>query len=240
VGAFFGELYLRSTRPFLDPRVTRREAEFIVDALQLLPHERALDLCCGHGRHLQALAELGHTAIGLELDAASLATVPKPLRSRLVRGDLYALPFREAFPALFSWYASLLISEDDARNRAAVAQAASALEPGGRMLLHGHNPLAQRRETRSHFSTELAGGEKLSEEIWYDAAKDVLHGHRILQSLDGRTLEGEFQVRCPTLEDHRAWCEELGLKLESAWGDVNAEPPSETAPDLIVLVRKPR
>ena len=238
MGTFFGDLYLRSTLPFLDPRVTRLEADFIGDALQLVAGERVLDLCCGHGRHLELLRLRGFRAVGLELDTASLAEMSPLGRTAAVQGDMRHLPFRAGFDALFAWYASLFLSENDAQNRAALQQAASVLRPGGRMLIHSHNPLSQRREPSSHFETRLPDGSSVVEDTRFDERTGMLTGHR-KRHVAGAIQEGDFQVRCPRLEDHHAWSEDLGLILESSWGDIQAAPISETAPDLIVLLRRP-
>jgi SAM-dependent methyltransferase len=242
VGSFFGALYLCSTRPFLDETTTHREADFIVEALKLRPDERVLDLCCGHGRHLVWLRKHSPNTWGLDLDETSLEIARESLRAdadrRLVRGNLYALPFHHAFDALYAWYASLFLSEDDAVNQEALTQAARALKPGGRMLIHSHNPERQAKEAETRLETTLPDGSHLLEVAWYDPVNGLLHGERRLEGPDG-TLEGHYQVRCPSLVDYRKWCRSSGLVLEQAWGDIAGRPPSAEAVDLIVRLRRP-
>lgn len=236
--AFFGELYLRSTRPFLAPEATAQECGFIASALDLAPGVRALDIGCGHGRHLEPLAARGLDVLGFDLDPESLVAISPELRARVVRADLFAPPFAGCFQAAFSWYATLFGSDDDARNLEALRAAVSVLAPGGRLLVHGHNPTVQAREPQSHFETTLADGARLVEETWYDLAANALHGHRILT--DGaRRLEGRYLVRCFTAADHARMASRLGLGIEATWGDAQGNPYAADSPDLIVRYARP-
>jgi SAM-dependent methyltransferase len=238
VGQFFGELYLRSTLPYLTAARTRQEAEFIRLALELGPEHRVLDVCSGHGRHVVALQQFGVRAIGLEKDAASLEETAVTVRDRCVRGDLYAMPFGPVFDAVYSWYASLFLSADDEVNLSALREAARVLKPGGGLLVHSHNPIREAREADSEFVSTLWDGARLTETTRYDLRQNVLRGHRVLTHGDQR-LEGDFLVRCPSLKDHQRWADALGMELENHWGDALASEYKPGSPDLIVCYRKP-
>lgn len=230
--SFFGEVYLRSTLPFLDAGETQVEALFIAETLRLNDSARALDIGCGHGRHLLALEVLGIRAFGLEHDALSLAEMAPGQRSRCVRGDLYRMPFEAAFDAAWAWYATLLISEDDAVNRRALASAASVLRPGGRLLVHGHNPESQALQPDTQFEGER-GGWHIAETTHFDAARGLLRGERVLRSAD-RTIRGGYTVRCPGRDELVEWGRAAGLSLFGCWGDPRGEALSSTSPDIIV------
>jgi len=234
--SFFGELYLRSTRPYLTASETRAEAEFIARELALTKTTRTLDVGCGHGRHLELLH--GRCAlVGFDSDPASLAQIPVPLHARVVRGDFYAPPFGATFDAAFAWYATLFISNSDERNVDALRAVAGVLKPGGKLLVHGHNPVSQRRAGESRFEAKLEDGGSLVEETWYDASRNLLHLHRRLA--DGaRVMEANFAVRCPTIEDHAAWAREAGLAVEATRGDAQGTPYGQGSPDLIVRYRR--
>ncbi|MCL7387670.1 MAG: hypothetical protein LZ159_03035 [Thaumarchaeota archaeon] len=47
----FDSIYLMTDGDVVnDPEITKEEVDIIIQALELKPHHRILDLCCGHGR----------------------------------------------------------------------------------------------------------------------------------------------------------------------------------------------
>jgi len=127
---FFGEEYLL----FDEHPDTSKEALFIARTLGLKPRMRALDLCCGYGRHAVPLAGRGVRVVGLDLSPVLLGEARKrqkaeeegmrheatggskkqknpisrlmPHASRLqfIRGDIRHLPFGPGFDAVISMY----------------------------------------------------------------------------------------------------------------------------------------
>ena len=73
--------YYRGYAPRMDPALTARQVEFIVQALELehgtRPDGRILDLCCGPGRHAVPLAQRGFSVTGLDLSAYHLRLARK-------------------------------------------------------------------------------------------------------------------------------------------------------------------
>lgn len=98
------------------------------------PGARALDAGCGTGFQTAILAELGYRPHGLDLSAASLAVAGARLpAARLVRGDLGALPYRDAtFDAVVCAGSTLDFVDEPGR---VVAEIARVMRPGARLLL---------------------------------------------------------------------------------------------------------
>jgi demethylmenaquinone methyltransferase/2-methoxy-6-polyprenyl-1,4-benzoquinol methylase len=71
----------------LDRRWRRRA----IQALELAPDARVLDLACGTGDLCRDLSDAGHAAVGVDFSAGMLEAAH--VRSPLVRGDAAALPF---------------------------------------------------------------------------------------------------------------------------------------------------
>jgi MPBQ/MSBQ methyltransferase len=96
--------------------------------------ERALDAGCGTGFQTAILAELGYRPHGLDLSAVSLAVARgRQPGSRLVRGDLGALPYGAAsFDAVVCAGSTLSFVEEPGR---AVAEIARVMRRGARLLL---------------------------------------------------------------------------------------------------------
>jgi len=234
-GGFFGELYLRSTLPFLSPEVTAREAGCLATLFATHPVPGPiLDLGCGHGRHAPLLARaLGRAVIGVELDPASLSQRAEPFPA--IRADFRVLPVRTgAAGGAYAWYSSLFAQESDAAHRALLAEVARALRPGALLVVHSapFERLASRPTAR--FETELPDGSRLEEESTFDARTGVDRGRRRLALSDGRVLTGTYTVRYYRLKELEDLLEVAGIHPVLALGGLDGEPPSPGATDLIV------
>jgi SAM-dependent methyltransferase len=244
---YYGELYLDSVADLLTPRLSAAEAAAIAALLRLSPGERVLDLACGHGRHARVLARdarvVGLDRSGPYLRRAAALRGPDPAPA-WVRGDVRALPFRPgAFDAAFSWYASLFMF-DDPGNEACLGQAAGALRPGGRLLVHHANPLRLAREPRAAARRELADGSVVEEECEFDAGRGVDRCARRLVRPGGDVLAGTAELRYYMPTEWGRLAERAGLRLVelTTTTDAGRTPrpqPGPESPDLIALMEKP-
>ena len=57
----FDQKYLDTYLTDLTPERTSQEVDFVVKTTKLTPHDKILDLACGHGRHSIELAKRGFT-----------------------------------------------------------------------------------------------------------------------------------------------------------------------------------
>jgi 2-polyprenyl-3-methyl-5-hydroxy-6-metoxy-1,4-benzoquinol methylase len=124
--------------------LTRREVDFLEQALSLRGIETVLDLACGGGRHSIELARRGISVVGLDAAAPVLAHARAQaselgLSVTFVQGDMRELAYAGRFDAVLVMNSSLGFF-DDATNRQVLAGAARALAPGGRLLLQCINP----------------------------------------------------------------------------------------------------
>ena len=235
--SWFGEEYL-DLYPHRDLASARREAAF---ALAHLPSSPAplLDLCCGTGRHSIPFSEAGAPPVGLDYSAPLLDLARRRDRhTLLVRGDMRALPFRDAaFRAVVNFFTSFGYFRSEAENVAVAAEIERVLRPGGAFLCDTFG--------RAHVLARLVPEERRD-----CGGKE----YRIRRSFDARTsrIEKEIEVRrggsCATFrESVRAYApDELaallqgaGLCVASVWGDFDESPVTSDSPRLIVLARKP-
>ncbi|HYB42450.1 MAG TPA: methyltransferase domain-containing protein [Candidatus Methylomirabilis sp.] len=95
---------------------------------------RALDAGCGTGFQTAILLTLGHRTCGIDLSARMLDIARRHYpAARLIRGDLEALPWREAtFDVVVSCGSTLSFVARPAR---ALGEIGRVLRPGGRALL---------------------------------------------------------------------------------------------------------
>jgi SAM-dependent methyltransferase len=238
--AYYGDLYLDSVADLLTPSLSVAEAEVVAGLLELRPSDRVLDLACGQGRHLRALAGRARL-VGLERNGAYLARA-RGAGAGLVRGDLRRLPFQEgAFDAAFSWYASLFMW-DDAANLAALRQAVRAVRPGGRILVHHANPARLAREPEARAERSLPDGGRVEETSRFDSRTGVDTCRRRLVRADGTVLAGTAHLRYYSPGEWSAMAPRAGLRL---LGLASTPAPhrrtrrlDSDAPDLIALAEK--
>lgn len=113
------------------PEQTAKEVDFLVR--QLPAHREVLDLCCGSGRHANALAERGYDVTGID----SKPGVFRPGKAYFILGDIrnYALPSARAILVLWQSFGFFTAPE----NRRLVEQWSSVLKPKGRLILDVYN-----------------------------------------------------------------------------------------------------
>jgi len=121
------------------PQVTRAESDFIARALALAPGARLLDVPCGDGRHLIALAARGITGTGVDVGREQIAAARRVAAERslpldFVERDMRELEWTAAFDAAICFGNSFGYFADDG-NAAFLAAVQRALVPGGRLLL---------------------------------------------------------------------------------------------------------
>lgn len=118
--------------PDPEPWAWERRRRWLLDEAR--PGERVLDLGCGAGRFLRALAEAGAEAIGVEIAEAALARA----RANAPRAELHLgsadgeLPLADGSVALV-WCSEVVEHVADTANL--LAEVCRVLAPGGRVLI---------------------------------------------------------------------------------------------------------
>jgi ubiquinone/menaquinone biosynthesis C-methylase UbiE len=203
---------------FNEPRAARNAAD--VQELIGAGEGLCLDLGCGTGQYLDALAATGRTVVGLDRSADQLRVAGR--RSRyLVQADAAALPFADA---TFQAVTTLWISTDVDDFAAVLAEAVRVLTPGGLLVFHGvhscfngpHSQLADDGAITAHTTYRQAG--------WHQQAP--WWGHNI---------RGRFGMRHYPLAELLNAFLGSGLVIEHV-----AEPGDRPVPvSLAILARKP-
>ncbi|MBU0702835.1 MAG: methyltransferase domain-containing protein [Chloroflexi bacterium] len=199
---------------------------FIVQALDLKPGERLLDLACGSGVHARRFARQGIDVVGLDI-APSLvrycteqAAAEELDNVAFVEGDMRALAYREEFDALVILNTSFGFFDDE-NNQRVLDGIARALKPGGRVLLQLSDPttfLEQQWQRRSW-------QERPEGIYWMDVRFDpvtcVSHGLFHFTDNDGVThlWDDHERVRLYTLPELRRMFDQAGLEISDAYGD---------------------
>jgi SAM-dependent methyltransferase len=217
----------------------RAEARFLVERGL---RGRVLDLCCGWGRHLAALSELGLDACGLDYSAELLQRAVAghggALAGRVVRGDARALPFRTgAFDGVVSLFSSFGYFGDEG-DRAVIAGAARVLRPGGVLFLDLMNPTSVRARLVPASTREQDGNVIEERRTLTDGGRRVEKIVRVRLS-DGSERRWREDVRLYELAEIESLATEAGLALRDAAGAFTGETYGPAAPRMIVRLARP-
>jgi SAM-dependent methyltransferase len=199
----FDDDYLR-TLPFLTPRQTEREAQFITESLGLPPGSAVLDLACGYGRHAMELAGKGYKITGLDLSLPLLIRAADTARRaslniNFIHGDMREMTFENEFDGAYSMFTSFGYFDDDT-NRKVAANLARAVKPGGKILIDVVNRdyLCRDLPTRVWWQGE---GCVILEEVDFNYFSSRLQVQRSIIFEDGRQVEQEISIRAYSLHE---------------------------------------
>ncbi|MGH7893378.1 MAG: methyltransferase domain-containing protein [Candidatus Binatia bacterium] len=128
--------------PHYRTHLVHRKTAPIIDELATLPRAaRGLDIGCGRGWYIAALRGAGPRMTGIDMSIRQLAAAAEHLGRGvpLVQGSVLALPFRnDAFD--FAYVINVLHHvAPPAAQRAALAEIARVVRPGGRVFVHEMN-----------------------------------------------------------------------------------------------------
>lgn len=107
----------------------------------MLEFRRALDVCCGTGRHARALVRRGYSVTGIERDAAAITKA----RELGDGPEYWQVDVREYRPETSAYDLAIIMSQsfgyfDNETNRELLARLAAGIRKGGRILLDLWNP----------------------------------------------------------------------------------------------------
>ena len=212
---------------------TEQEIEFLVDALELAPGQRVLDVGCGPGRHSLALARRGIEVLGVDLSEdfvalAREAAGAEGLPARFEVGDVRELASDGGFDAVLCLCQGgfgLLGGRDEPR---AFERIAAAVRPGGRLAL-------------TAFSAAFAV-RFLEDGETFDPATGVLHERSTVRNEDGDEQVFDLWTTCFTALELALMADRSGLDVVGVHGvtpgHYRAAPPTLDDPELLLLARR--
>lgn len=234
MGRFFGELYLRSTIPFLPEDVTVAECQYLSSIFRepTVPDGPVLDLGCGHGRHLNLVDRLlDRAVVGIDYDALSLQAAHPGSR---VRGDFFRLPFKDAaFGGAFCWYNTAFTFEDP-QQLPLFCEFARVMKPGAVLVLQTAPVERIRTLGDSRWEGDLPDGSHLVETCHFDPLKERDEGHRTLTLPDGRTMAAAYFIRYYSRPALSALLETAGFRVSFWHAGVDGRAATNESTDLVV------
>lgn len=235
--------YLR-VYPHRNDEEARRQVDFLVDKLDVLPSCEVLDLGCGDGRHSLELTRRGFRVTGLDLseellERARRRTAEEGLDIDFIQGDMRDPPAERAYDLVVNFFTSFGYFREDAENARVLDAISRSLRPGGRFLMDYLN-----REyviaTLVPSDRRTVEGMEVEQRRWITGDPSAAGAHvRINKQVrireDGAERSYDESVRMYTLEELEALMERTGLKVMRTYGDFDGRPVSGDAPRNILV-----
>lgn len=215
------------------------EAEFAARQTSLGPNDAILDLCCGSGRHMTHLLPRARRVTGFDYSSALLSRARALLGgcAGLVRGDMRALPFRDAFDAVFSFFTSFGYFMRDEENFAVLHNMARVLKPGGRFFFDYLNADHVRNTLVGHSTREQAEF-TIREERWIDETAQRVNKTVSVFRNDEEIASFQESVRLYTPTEMTRMFAEAGLAVDQSFGDYSGAHAAQGSPRLLLVGHK--
>ncbi|HID96073.1 MAG TPA: class I SAM-dependent methyltransferase [Candidatus Latescibacteria bacterium] len=218
---------------------TAREVDFLVKRLGLSSPMKILDLACGHGRHANRLAELGHFIVGVDINRGFLKIAKgdaseRRLNVKYVLGDMRAIPCNSGFDRVL-FLATAMGYFNDADNLTVLKNIATVLKPQGLFCVDTWNRDLLLRNFHPYTVVEKEGNFMIDRRS-FDSKTGRLRIDRIYLR-EGKRTDAPFPVRLYNFTEMRDLLKTAGLCIHAAYGDWDGRP-FTTRSSLMIIVAK--
>ena len=211
--------YLSEHKKYFSAAQLKIDLRFIISVLKLKKTDKILDLACGHGRHLVALAKKGFDIDGVDFSAHLLSIARKQMLAagvqvKFFRQDVERLKLPNRYDKIF-----LFFSEFGLFNaQKFLSRIARHLKPGGLFLLDTDNVFRLINHLKKHPKSRY--------------------------TFDPTTMElkekggGKLKVRYYILPELEQLLIKNGLRITSVYGGYRREPLDINARRQIIVAKK--
>lgn len=235
--SWFGDAYL-ALYPHRDDQEAEDGVRLLIRSVNPGPDRLILDLACGAGRHLRAMARAGLRAVGFDLSETLLREARRVggESSPLNRGDMRQLPFRQgAFGTIANFFTSFGYFASREEDRRVTEEIARVLKPKGGFLLDYLNAPRVRATLVPEEVGEM-NGRTVYQRRW-------LEGTSVVKRIEIRHLGAEIdvhyeRVRLYEPEELEEILRKAGLKTVARYGDYAGMTYAPDSPRVILVGRR--
>lgn len=239
-GVFEPDDYLYFYGDQLTEERSRKEIEFLVNELKLGRSMKILDLACGHGRHANRLAELGHSVVGVDITLRFLEIAEKDAKEKgvnvsYIHQDMREISCEEEFDRVILLFTSFGYFEDEGNLRV-LENVARALKSGGLFCFDTFNRDLFLKTFLPYTVTEK-GDDLMMNRIAFDATLGRLYNRRIVIR-NGKRKDKPFFVRLYNPTEIRDLLKVVGLSIYKMYADFDSQPFTSESRRMVIIARK--
>jgi len=203
-----------------------------------------LDLCCGAGRHLKALRDLGMKRLtGLDLSHDLLAAADEALNNseedavEIIQGDMREIPRQNYFENIFSLFTSFGYFTDDSDNAAVINGIYGALRANGKFLMDYLNRDYIIENLVEENSVE-SKGYTAHNKRWITTDGKRVEKHTLVTMDSGDKHEFNESVRMYSEDEMRVMCKDAGFGKVDVYGGLEKQPLAPNCSRMVITAVK--
>ena len=237
---FNAELYLYFHEDFLTSERTQKEIQFCIEKGPIKKESSILDLACGHGRHSNYLASLGHKVTGIDnnsrfIQIAIESAKEKELDVNYIDQDILEMDYSEEFDHVLLLFNTLGFF-DKKDNLSLFKKIHKALKPNGKLILDTKN--------RDHLISELKGAvitEKNKDMMIDQVQFDPLTGKTLNERIyikDGKRHDAPFSMNSYNFNELEEIFTSCGFTVKSIFGNWEGMALEKNSKRIIAILEK--
>ncbi|MFD2704392.1 class I SAM-dependent methyltransferase [Salibacterium lacus] len=239
--AWFEEHFQEDYLKVYDHRDEEKAAAELHDIMNYIPLEpgmKAIDLCCGNGRHARYMAGKGVHVTALDLSPVLLKKaidLTSGLPVQYMRGDVRHISIKQEFDAAFNLFTSFGYFVEDYENELVMVRASEALKDNGWFCMDYLNPVHTAANLVPYDSTEKNGFTVTQKRF---IENGFIH-KKISIEEGGSRREYRERVKMYDNDALKQMLHRNGFDIEYVFGDYDASPFEEqSSPRQIFICRK--
>ena len=237
-GKWFNSPYYHILYKHRDFEEARTFIHNLNDQLHFEPHQKALDLACGKGRHAIYMNSLGLDVTGVDLSPENIKEASRFANKNLhfYVHDMRKVFKKEEFHYVFNLFTSFGYFETVQENETAICATTVAIKPGGYFIIDFLNPGLV-------IDKMVPCEEKVIENINFEISRRFSEGY-ILKDIkftaDGKDFFFQEKVMAISKEEFLTYFEKAGLEIRHLYGDYDLNPfNKEVSQRMIFVLQKP-
>ena len=221
-------------------KITEKQIKFLLDNFKLDRPQNILDLACGHGRHANILAELGHAVTGVDITPGFLRQAKQAahklgVKVRYIKKDMRQISFSNEFDRVIMLFTAFGYF-DDKQNLKVLHNIARALRRGGLFYFDTHN----RDIFLKHFIPFMVvdkGRDMMIDRNEFDPRTGIFSNRRTIIR-NGKRKDMSFFVRFYNYTEINALLNKAGFIIDNAFGDWEGAKFNRDSRRMLIIAKK--